>query len=188
MKPPKLYALCDKGLLDKFDISIDDFVQRALRHGAKVIQYRDKYGSMDRQRRALERLRGSFDGTLIINDNYALFEYCDGIHIGQEDLSNIGDTPQAAIKALRAKVSNKIIGLSTHNLKEVRVANSLDIDYIGVGAYRDTQTKTGVQLLEDGLDEIVNVSTKKIAVIGGVRLDDTIDGVEYIVVGSDLYR
>jgi len=47
------------------------------------------------------------------------------------------------------------LGLSTHNLKEIEKANLLDLDYIGVGAYRKNQKNRcqnfmGIDYLEIG--------------------------------------
>jgi len=37
-------------------------------------------------------------------------------------------------------------GVSTHNLDEIVQANALNIDYIGLGAYRPTNTKKEAQV------------------------------------------
>ena len=89
-------------------------------------------------------------------------------------------------------MSNKILGLSTHNLEEVLEANQFnELSYIGLGAYRSTTTKDNVTIGGKELLEIAKESTKKVALIGGVRLDDCFreaPQITYRVIGSDLMR
>ena len=67
-------------------------------------------------------------------------------------------------------------------------ANNLDIDYIGLGAYRQTNTKSDASVLKESLSKLASLSFKPVGAIGGVRVDDEINGVTYAVVGSDLYE
>ncbi len=189
MQQPKLYGLCDRELLDRFDITIEQFVERANRHNAPIIQYRDKLGGTDERKDALLRLKECYSGVVIINDDYTIADLCDGVHIGQEDLYALDSSAQEAIKILREIVGEEsIIGLSTHNKEEIEVANRLNINYIGVGAYRKSSTKDSAQVLQESVDQLAKISSHLVAIIGGVRVDDMIDSVAYKVVGSDLYR
>jgi thiamine-phosphate pyrophosphorylase len=64
----------------------------------------------------------------------------------------------------------------------------LDIDYIGLGAYRDTSTKKDIKgVLGSYVEKLSKLSTHPVAIIGGVKVKDEIDFAEYRVVGSDLY-
>lgn len=81
---------------------------------------------------------------------------------------------------------DKIIGLSTHNADEIAIANELDLNYIGLGAYRASSTKSEAKVLGDKLDEIAAHSTHPVAAIGGVKLDDVFQYVTYKVIGSGL--
>jgi len=65
----------------------------------------------------------------------------DGVHLGQEDLKSIDVNPYNAVSKVRDKIKDKVLGLSTHNLREIQIANSLKVDYIGLGSYRTTETK-----------------------------------------------
>ncbi len=73
--------------------------------------------------------------TLLINDrcDLALAVKADGVHLGQEDL------PLADARRLLGP--EKIIGLSTHNLDQVREAVAGQPDYIGFGPIFNTVTK-----------------------------------------------
>ncbi len=182
-----LYALCDQDLLDKSSINLEDFIKNAKSNNAKILQYRAKNLDIKTIKDNLIKIRTIFDGFLIINDKYELCKFCDGVHLGQEDLYSIDEDPQKSIKLLKKVIGNdKIIGVSTHNKEEIEITNKLDINYIGLGAYKSTTTKDVPDLLGDTLDDIANSSIHKVAAIGGVKLDDTFQNVEYIVVGSGL--
>jgi thiamine-phosphate pyrophosphorylase len=64
----------------------------------------------------------------------------------------------------------------------------LDIDYIGLGAYRPTNTKNVTSIGGETLLEIAKLSTHPVAIIGGVRLDDNIPNIKYKVIGSDICK
>lgn len=186
----RLYALLDRDTLDRRGWSLERFVARADALGAEMIQYRDKSGDRVRVQEALETIRHLYKGRLIVNDYPDVVEYCDGIHVGQEDLARYGETKAKALAALRERIGEgKIVGLSTHNRKEIEEANALDLDYIGLGAYRATSTKTDANVLgQEALPRLAALSSHSVAAIGGVRLDDEIPHVTWLVVGSGLYE
>jgi len=64
----------------------------------------------------------------------------------------------------------------------------LDIDYIGLGAYRATDTKLEAKVLGDEILEIAKLSKHPVAIIGGVKIDDDFgDNITYKVIGSGLF-
>ncbi len=188
-KPLRLYALCDQALLERYDTSLEDFVAICRNKNAEIIQYRNKEADVETVKKTLIRLRKLWDGFLIINDRYELAPFCDGVHIGQEDLEAIDADGIKALKVLKAAIGDeKIIGLSTHNKAEVEAANKLDLNYIGLGAYRPTGTKDVDQIIGDKLDETASKSVHPVAAIGGVTCDDRFEHVTYHVIGSGLLR
>ncbi len=184
----RLYALCDQDMLDKHGLSIEEFVNKAQQYNAEIIQYRAKNADIALMKRKLIEIRQQYDGFLIVNDAYELVEFCDGVHVGQEDLQKIDANKHKAVKILRSVIgSDKILGISTHNEQEVLEANSMDLNYIGLGAYRDTATKSDIShVLGDKLDEIAKLSKHYVAAIGGVKMDDKFEHVTYHVIGSGL--
>jgi len=186
----RLYALCDQDMLNRHGVSIEDFIDIAKKEKAEIVQYRNKSASLQEVKQSLIKIRKIFDGFLIVNDRYELTDFCDGIHIGQEDLKKIDTDPIKAMKILRKLVgSDKIVGLSTHNVKEVEEANLMDLNYIGLGAYRSTSTKDDISVvLGDKLDEIASYSKHYVGAIGGVRKDDEFKYVTYHVIGSGLLK
>jgi thiamine-phosphate pyrophosphorylase len=185
----RLYALCDQDTLDAKGVSLASFVDICKARNAEIIQYRNKNGDINFIASQLQKLRSLWDKTLIVNDALELHHLCDGVHLGQEDLLAIDPDPQTAVMKLRKIVGpKKLLGLSTHNVAEVVAANRLDLDYIGLGAYRSSGTKTEAKVLGAKLDAVAARSTHPVAAIGGVRFDDTFEHVTYHVIGSGLYE
>ena len=182
-----LYALCDQGLLDSRGVSLEEFIAIAKQNDAEIIQYRNKTADISFIKTQLIKIRKLYDGFLIVNDSYELIEFCDGVHLGQEDLLNIDTELQRAVSMVRSVIGqDKILGISTHNEKEVLEANEMDLNYIGLGAYKDTQTKNVPHTLGDSLDAIAAKSKHLVGAIGGVNLRDKFSHVRYHVIGSGL--
>ena len=186
----RLYALCDQDLLDKKGLSLSNFIDIAKQNNAEIIQYRNKNADIEFIKTQLIKIKKMFDGILIVNDAYELIEFCDGVHLGQEDLKKIDLDISKAIKFLRKTISDeKLLGISTHNEKEIYEANGLDINYIGLGAYRTTDTKNDINyVLGKEVDKLASLSKYPVGVIGGVRLNDKFDNITYHVIGSGLLK
>jgi len=184
----KLYALCDEDLLSKYNMSLEEFVKRAKKSKAEAIQYRNKSNNIEHSKKQLIKLRKLYDGFLIVNDFIELVEFCDGVHLGQDDLKDFDlDSIEAAKKIRKLIGKDKLFGISTHNETEIALANKMDLNYIGLGAYRKTTTKDVSNILGEKLVEYSKKSTHPVAAIGGLKLSDKID-VAYKVVGSNLYE
>lgn len=186
-----IYALCDRDLLRRFDVTLEDFVDIAKLYDCDIMQYRDKSSSLDEKKENLKKLRRLWDGILIVNDEIALARLCDGVHVGQEDLANLIDifgakSLEEAIAIIRKLGGAKIIGISTHNEAEIKEANRLDIDYIGLGAYRASNTKDVSNILGERLPSLAKNSSHKVVAIGGVRVFDWIDHIWKKAIGTDL--
>lgn len=183
----RLYALCDQDVLDKNNITLEEFVAIAKENNAEILQYRNKNADKSFIKSQLIRIRKIYDGFLIVNDAYELVEFCDGAHLGQEDLRRIDNEPVVALKILRKVVgTDKILGISTHNEAEILEANEMDLNYIGLGAYRGTATKNVEVILGDKLDQLAAKSKWPVGAIGGIRKSDEFQHVTYHVIGSGL--
>ncbi|MFH1363074.1 MAG: thiamine phosphate synthase [Candidatus Omnitrophota bacterium] len=90
----------------------------------------------------------------------------DGVHFGQEDIKKY---PIEKARALLGK--DKLIGLSTHSLKEVEEANSLDINYIAFGPLFETKTKNYFLGTKD-LNQALARSKFPVICIGGINLEN----------------
>jgi len=179
-----LYVLCDYGTLLKKNISLERFIYLCRKKDVKLIQYRDKVSSLEVQKNNLLYLKKNLNIPIIINDKIELIEYANGIHLGQEDFLKIHKDKKIAVKLLREKTKNKLLGLSTHSEFEILEANSLDIDMIGLGAYKNSSTKDVNTILAEKISYLAKISKHPVCAIGGVKVEDKIENVRFNVVGS----
>lgn len=183
-----LYVLCDLQTLKKKDISFEYFLELCIKYDAKLIQYRDKISNFETKKENLLYLKSKTNIPIIINDEINLVEHCEGLHLGQEDFAKIHSNKTLALKLIRKKIGNKLIGLSTHDEKEILEANSLDIDMIGLGAYRATTTKDVSVVLGDKILYLAKISKHPVCAIGGVKIAEKIPNISFNVVGSGFYE
>ena len=183
-----LYVLCDYETLQKKSISLEQFVSLCKKKNVKIVQYRDKISSDEIQIKNLLFLKENFDIPIIVNDKIDLINYADGLHVGQEDLEKIHKDKSLAVKLIRLKIKDKLLGLSTHNEKEILEANTLALDMIGLGAYKNTSTKDVSTILGDKISYLAKISKHPVCAIGGVQIDDVIDNIKFNVVGSGFFN
>ena len=112
--------------------------EAAVRAGVKIVQLRMKHAAREdilREAREMRRVTRGTDTLFIVNDDPALAAEAeaDGVHVGQDDM------PPAEVRAKFPQL--KVVGLSTHNLDQVRASWDQPIDYIGVGPVYATPTK-----------------------------------------------
>lgn len=175
-------------------------VQEALEGGVTLVQYREKgSGSLNgaarlelaRQLQALCRQAGV---SFIVNDDVelALAIDADGVHIGQED---------EAADSVRARIGERILGVSAITVEEARRAIRQGADYLGIGPIYPTSSKEdaravqGPQVLErlraEGIDlpivgiggitaertaEVVSAGADGVAVISAITQADDANG------------
>ncbi len=146
-----------------------EVVEKMLNAGIKFIQYREKEkAGLDRYLECLKlrEMTKAANAIFIIDDfvDLAMAVDADGVHIGQTDL------PPQVVRRLIGE--DKIIGLSTHEEKQLDAANELGeiIDYIGVGPVYATQTKkSAVPTGFSYVDYAVKYSKHPFVAIGGIK-------------------
>lgn len=183
-----LYVLCDYETLLKKNISLEKFIDLCKRKDVKIVQYRDKISSLEEQKANLLYLKSELNIPIIINDKIELIEFADGLHLGQEDLEKIHKDKKLAVKLVKLKIKNKLLGLSTHNEIEILEANELALDMIGLGAYKNTNTKDVSTILGSKISYLAKISKHPVCAIGGVRIEDIIENIRFNVVGSGFYE
>ena len=185
-----IYALVDKETLKQKGVSLKRFLQHISTFSdIPILQYRNKSASLEEKKEDLKIIREYYSGKLIINDNIELIAYADGLHLGQEDLREYSHDLQEAVRLVRQTIGIKLLGLSTHDKTEILEANTLDLDYIGLGAYRATDTKSEANVGGETLLEAAKHSKHPVGIIGGVRMDDSFEEpIVYKVIGSGLYN
>jgi thiamine-phosphate pyrophosphorylase len=140
----------------------------AVAAGLPAIQLRYKGSDMHRCLSLAKGLREITKDTrthLIVNDrpDVALLADADGVHLGQQDL------PPEAIRRLIGP--RKLVGLSTHNLDQVRRAARLPVDYIGFGPLYPTTSKRQPDPVtgQDLYLEARRISSHPVVAIGGLN-------------------
>ena len=112
--------------------------EAAVKAGVRIVQLRMKHAERSdilREAQEVRRITRGTDTLFIVNDDPAIAAEveADGVHVGQDDMAP--DEVRARWPELR------IVGLSTHNLEQVRASVTQPIDYIGVGPVYATPTK-----------------------------------------------
>lgn len=183
---PALYAILDPDVVCRRLLHVAEVLVDA---GVELIQLRDKHGSARRiyseavelvQRFASSRIR------VIVNDrpDIARMAGAGGVHVGQDDLlvedarSIMGMSPW--------------VGISTHNVAQVRDADRTSADYVAVGPIFATVSK-------DNPDPVVGLefirmarrlTRKPLVAIGGITVESAADvfaaGADSIAVVRDL--
>ncbi|OHE81129.1 MAG: thiamine-phosphate diphosphorylase [Verrucomicrobia bacterium RIFCSPLOWO2_12_FULL_64_8] len=177
--------------------------QALITGGADLIQLRMKKETAAERRTLVETVLPLFGGrhqteetggggpSLIINDNITLAQSFPGLglHVGQDDTD-----PRLARQVLGP---DRILGLSTHSLEQVRAALELPagtLSYFAVGPIFATPTKPDYKPV--GLPIIAQVATLKPALpffcIGGIGRETLpraiAAGARRVVVVSDILR
>lgn len=146
--------------------------------GIKIIQYRNKTATTKKfYLDALKLRKICKDATFIINDrvDIALAVGADGVHIGEKDL------PLDVVRKILGE--KRIIGFSTHSLKEAIKAQNIGADYISIGPIFKTTTKAdahkpvGLEILE----KIRKRIKIPIVAIGGINLENAKKIISYKV-------
>ena len=112
--------------------------EAAVRAGVKIVQLRMKRAAREdvlREAREMRRVTRGTGTLFIVNDDPAIAAEAeaDGVHVGQDDM------PPAVVRTKFPQLN--VVGLSTHNLEQVRASLDQPIDYIGVGPVYATPTK-----------------------------------------------
>ncbi len=164
---PKVYPITDTQLSG---LSHAEQVARLIEGGATVIQLRDKHAApreFYREAAAALQVARAHHARLIINDrvDLALALRADGVHLGQTDM------PAEAARRLLGKES--IIGFSTHNPAQAKLATLMPVDYVAFGPVFQTSTKENPDPVA-GLVALEEVGAMKgtltLVAIGGITL------------------
>jgi thiamine-phosphate pyrophosphorylase len=185
---PRLYVILDAALLTT---PVEDGAQELAEAGVRLLQYRAKGEpalNMLNNCRKLAALMAPRQVSFIVNDrpDIANLAEATGVHVGQEDLD---------VEPARDLVGKeKVVGISTHNLEQFRVAAKTSADYIAVGPIFATLSKAdpdpvvGAELIR----RVRDLSDKPIVAIGGITLRNAASviqaGADCVAVLSDILR
>ena len=150
--------------------SLPKVLDEAGQAGVKLVQYRNKTGSMRDAYAAASNLRlhsKKLGMMFVVNDrcDLAMAVEADGVHLGQDDL------PIALARNLVGH--SMVIGVSTHNAEQVTQATQDGADYLGFGPIFPTETKSNHDPVVGiaGLKHIRGLTSLPIFAIGGIAAD-----------------
>jgi thiamine-phosphate pyrophosphorylase len=156
--------------------SLAEEVRLVLEGGCKWIQLRMKDASYEEMRAtAMEiiPLCKEHDAIMVIDDNVKLTNELrvHGVHLGKNDMP-----AQQAREELGA---HAIIGVTANTADDILAMRGIDVDYVGLGPFRFTTTKSKLSpvLGLEGYREIMSTirsagSLLPVVAIGGITIDD----------------
>ena len=188
---PKLYAILDVACFApqlRTTAAIVEYARELAAGGVTLLQYRNKVGNtreMLTHAREIKRVLGG-SITLIMNDRADICIAADwqGVHVGQDDLS-----PQGARAVIGA---GRLLGVSTHNLEQLREADTGSADYIAYGPVFPTSSKRPHDPIVglEGIRAARGATRKPLVAIGGIRRSNAQSaleaGADSVAVVSDL--
>lgn len=134
---PPFYPILDTRALASRGCSLLTAVRVALETGARILQIRHKEHwsrrAIDEANQVAQLCREA--GAIpIVNDRADIAAIFDtGLHVGQDDLP--------ATDARRIVGPNRLLGLSTHNVKQIVASCDEPVDYIALGPFFATASK-----------------------------------------------
>lgn len=164
---PSLYAIVDLNLINEPAL---DLALKLAGGGVELIQLRDKRApARELLHEALNWVGGlSRSGTrVIVNDrpDIAAMAGAAGVHVGQEDLP---------VEEARGICGNSCcVGISTHNLEQVREADRTSADYIAFGPVFPTVTKQNADSVTgiESLRAARSLTRKPLVAVGGITVE-----------------
>lgn len=157
-------------------VSVPEQIKGVLAGGCRWIQIRMKDASDEEITKVVEEVKPlclETDSFLILDDRVELAKKLDvgGVHLGKNDM-----LPSKARMILGPAAT---IGVTANTWDDILAVMNLDVDYIGIGPYRETMTKRNLAPLL-GLDGIKSLSQRMLeneitiphVAIGGIRPED----------------
>ncbi|MFW5489650.1 MAG: thiamine phosphate synthase [Desulfovibrio sp.] len=165
-----VYLVTDRDLC--LGRSLEDVVAEAVKGGCTMVQLREKHaatGEFVALARALVSRLEPLGVPLLINDrlDVALAAGAQGVHVGQSDMP--------AEDARRLIGPDRILGLSVETPEELAAAQSMPVDYLGIGPAYPTNTKKDVKGSPwgpDGLRRAVAQSRIPLVAIAGINQEN----------------
>jgi thiamine-phosphate pyrophosphorylase len=179
---PRLYPILDADALARNGVPLAMAAYALRDAGVRWLQYRDKRASDAEVVERMRELRASFpagEAMLLLNDRVHLCDAvgADGVHIGQEDL--------AAKRARRILGPERLVGVSTHNVKQLRAALKTGAaDYLAIGPVFATGSKESPDPVVglEGVKAARALTRLPLVAIGGITSEN---GRQVIEAGAD---
>lgn len=157
-------------------VPVHEQVLAVIEGGCKWVQIRMKDAPDDDIRRVVEIIKPKCiekEVFLILNDRVELAKELNvgGVHLGKEDM------PPSKARMILGPAA--VIGVTANTFADIIAVSALDIDYYGIGPYKNTTTKKNLApiLGLEGIRKICyemaekNIEIPHVAV-GGIEYDD----------------
>ncbi len=171
-------------------------VKRVCEGGVRMVQLRMKNASEEEIRKRAKEVEGvchQSETILVINDHVEIAREvgAEGVHVGKGDMA-----PDEARRLLGKRA---LIGGTANSIEDIRAHAQKGVDYIGLGPYRQTDTKEELEPIL-GLQGYRDVIKKcelegiglPIYAIGGIRVEDVLPllqtGVHGVAVSSTIAK
>jgi thiamine-phosphate pyrophosphorylase len=164
-----LYPIVDVDSLKALKLDVLEFARQVLSANPQWVQLRAKHLSARETLELLRQLLALCEGSgaaLFANDrpDLALLAGCEGVHVGQDDLS---------VQDVRSIAPTLRVGVSTHDLSQLREALEQRPDYVAFGPVFATRSKQRPDPVVglDGLASAVSLARAAkipIVAIGGI--------------------
>ena len=166
---PRLYAIIDPD--QTRGRPAQDVCEELLRAGVRLIQYRDKSSSSrliyETSLCLAPRVREA-GGIFFVNDRADIAQAveADGVHLGQDDLP--------IELARRVMGPDRWVGASTHDLAQMREADSSSADYVAFGPVFQTSSKQKPDPVVglEGVRAARKATGKPLVAIGGITAEN----------------
>jgi thiamine-phosphate pyrophosphorylase len=164
---PPIYAILDPELASS---PLGYLAATLANAGVRLMQLRDKQSPARRiyeQARDLVAILSPQEVRFIVNDrpDIAAMSGAEGVHLGQNDL------PVEEARKICGRP--RWVGVSTHNLEQLREADRTSADYIAVGPIFPTGTKKNPDPVVgvDFLRRVRPMTQKPLVAIGGITVE-----------------
>jgi thiamine-phosphate pyrophosphorylase len=183
---PPVYAILDPDLASS---PVSALAEKLADAGVALIQLRDKHSAARRifeQASRLAAILAPRGVRFMVNDraDIAVLSGAGGVHVGQTD------TPVE--EARKVCGPRRWVGVSTHNLEQLRAADRTSADYIAIGPIFPTGTKENPDPVVgvDFLRRARQMTGKPLVAIGGITRESAAEvfgaGADSIAVIRDL--
>lgn len=183
-----LYVISDEKLTPYQNI--ENYMELALKGGAKIVQFRDKTSNEQRLieiSTKIQKLCKKYSAYFIINDNLELVKEidADGIHIGKDDLE---------FAKVKSELKDKIIGVSCYgDIMRAIEMEARGATYVAFGSFFASNIKPNAKVISKSiLLEAKKQLNIPICAIGGIEIANAkalIDnGADMLAVISDIWK
>lgn len=166
---PAFYPILDTASLRAYGVTALEIGKALVAEGVRILQFRHKDDWTQQDYDEAAELAGACReaGCLFVVNDRADYAHLAGsaLHIGQDDLSPV---------AARKVVPDAIVGLSTHNRKQLEDGMLEPIDYVALGPVFATHSKLnpdpvlGIQKF----GALAKTANKPLVAIGGITLQN----------------